>query len=71
MFAGDEVGTRHTGAAVNKESPENIDAFVYFEKERMRLSANVTVVTQQVEHQGNILTGTSPPGIGGKGPPVL
>lgn len=32
MFAGDEVGTRHTGVTVNNKSPENIDAFVYFEK---------------------------------------
>jgi hypothetical protein len=31
MFAGDEVGTCHIAFIVNKESPENIDAFVYFE----------------------------------------
>lgn len=34
MFTGDEVGNRHTVVMVNRESPENIDAFVYFEQKR-------------------------------------
>lgn len=32
MFVGDEVGSPHTRVTVNNDSPENIDAFVYFEK---------------------------------------
>lgn len=39
MFAGDEVETRHTGDIVNNDSPENIDAFVYFEKRENEASS--------------------------------